>query len=57
MGEQSDPDEAPERPLADIIAELTWEDLTADGYTTLEEIEAELRAKGLDPNKYDYLYE
>lgn len=46
-----------ERTFQQIISDLTWEDIVADGITTLEEIEADLRAKGLDPNKYDYLYE
>lgn len=46
----------PERTLAEIIADLTWEDLFADGITTLEEIEVDLRAKGLDPDALDYLY-
>ncbi|SEC38580.1 hypothetical protein SAMN04489844_2199 [Nocardioides exalbidus] len=55
--EPETPDAKPERTLAEIIADLTWEDLVADGFITIEEIEADLRARGLDPNKYDYLYE
>lgn len=46
-----------ERSLAEIIESLTWEQITEDGITTVEEIDAMLRAKGLDPNKYDYLYD
>ncbi|MFC0221192.1 hypothetical protein [Nocardioides zeicaulis] len=56
-GEFDDPGEASERTLAEIIADLTWEDIVADGVTTTEEIDAALRARGLDPNRYDYLYE
>ncbi|MCD6641110.1 MAG: hypothetical protein LT071_14505 [Nocardioides sp.] len=43
--------------VAELLVDLTWEDLTSDGVITLDQIDAELRAKGLDPNKYDYLYE
>lgn len=46
-----------ERALPEIIADLTWEQIVEDGITTTEEIDAMLRAKGVDPNKYDYLYE
>ena len=46
-----------DRSLAEIIAELTWDDLVADGVITIEEIEADLRAKGFDPCEYDYLYD
>lgn len=47
----------PQRTVAELIADLTWDDLVADGIITLGEIEADLRAKGLDPCKYDYLYD
>lgn len=47
----------PERSLEEIIAGLTWEDLVADGIITTDEIAASLRAKGLDPNALDHLYE
>ena len=40
-----------------MIADLTWDQITADGVITTEEIDAMLRAKGLDPNEFDYLYE
>lgn len=46
-----------ERTLREIIAGLTWADIVADGITTSEEIEAALIAKGLDPTKYDHLYD
>ena len=48
---------APERSLAEIIQDLTWEDVLADGVITTQEIDASLRAKGLDPNGLDHLYE
>ena len=43
--------------LTEIIASLTWEQIIEDGIITLEEIEASLVAKGLDPCKFDYLYD
>lgn len=46
-----------ERPLQEIIADLTWDELAAGGIITLDEIDALLRAKGLDPTAYDYLYD
>ena len=45
------------RTVAELLEGLTWEDLVADGIITLEEVEADLRAKDLDPNKHDYLYD
>ncbi|WP_165356835.1 hypothetical protein [Nocardioides zhouii] len=45
------------RSLREIIEDLTWDDIVADGLTTTDEIEAQLRAKGVDPTMYDYLYE
>lgn len=54
------PEPSPQPPqptVAELLADLTWEDLTSDGVITLDEIDAEFRAKGLDPDKYDYLYE
>ncbi|WP_165356833.1 hypothetical protein [Nocardioides zhouii] len=46
-----------ERTLQQIIQDLTWADIVADGVTTLEDIESALRTEGVDPNKYDYLYD
>ena len=43
--------------LPEILALLTWEQITDDGIITLEEVEAMLRAKGIDPCALDYLYE
>lgn len=43
--------------LQEIIADLTWEQIVADGIITTEEIDAMLRTKGLDPRALDYLYE
>ena len=40
-----------------MLADLTWEQVIADGVVTIEEIDAMLRAKGLNPNELDYLYE
>lgn len=55
--ETSDETSEPQLTVAEMLADLTWEQLTSDGIITLDEIEADLRAKGLDPNKYDYLYD
>lgn len=45
------------RSIAEMLADLTWEQITADGIITLEEIEEMLRAKGLNPNDgYEELY-
>lgn len=43
--------------LPEILALLTWEQITEDGVITLDEVDAMLRAKGLDPDALDYLYE
>lgn len=43
--------------LREQFDELTWAEIEADGIITLDEIDAELRAKGLDPGEYDYLYD
>jgi hypothetical protein len=48
---------AHERSLREVIADLTWEQIVKDGIITADEIDADLRAKGLDPCKYDYLYD
>lgn len=48
----------PDQPtLAEIIDSLTWEQITSDGIITLGEVEAMLRAKGVDPDALDYLYD
>ena len=45
------------RTQREIIADLTWDDLVADGIITLEEIEASLRAKGVEPYAgYEEMY-
>ena len=46
-----------QKSLQDLLGEVTWEDITADGIITIEEIERELKAKGYDPAEYDHLYE
>lgn len=46
-----------EQGLKQIILDLTWDDIVADGITSTEEIDAQLRAEGFDPTMYDYLYE
>lgn len=46
-----------ERSLPEIIADLPSEQIVADGVTTMDEIDAARRAKGLDPHRYDYLYD
>lgn len=45
-----------ERTLQQMINDLTWVDIVADGIVTTEGIEARLIAEGCDPRKYDYLY-
>lgn len=57
-GPEPSPQSQPPQPtVAKLLDDLTWDELTSDGVITLDEIDAELRAKGLDPNEYDYLYE
>lgn len=46
-----------EQTLEEIIADLTWEQILADGVITTEEIDASLRAEGLDPRALDHLYD
>lgn len=41
----------------DLLSELDWADIMADGVITMEEIEASLRAKGVDPDALDYPFE
>lgn len=41
-------------PLADLIDSDT---VRADGVLTVDEIDAELRAKALDPGEFDHLYD
>jgi hypothetical protein len=43
--------------LPEILASLTWEQITEDGIITIDEIEAALRAQGQDPAEFDHLYE
>jgi hypothetical protein len=41
-----------ERPtIAEMLCDLTWEQLTDDGIITLDEIDDSLRARGIDPNE------
>jgi hypothetical protein len=46
---------AQELTLAELLAEVTWHDLMADGVITPEDIEAEL--EGFPPNSTDHLPE
>lgn len=49
---------APRKPtLQELLDEITWEDIVADGITTIEEIEEMMRAKGVDPYEFDDLYD
>lgn len=54
MGQTPVPPER-ERTLAEEFADLTWQEIEADGVITLEEIEADLRAKGYDTDDLDAL--
>lgn len=48
----------PDQPtITEILALLTWEQITSDGIITIEEIDAALRAQGHDPTEFDHLYE
>ena len=53
---ESTPERSGSLTIAEMLADLTWEQVTADGVITIEEVDAMLRAKGLDPNEFDYLY-
>lgn len=55
--EESTPEWCGSPTVAEMVARLTWEQVVADGVITLDEIDAMLRAKGLDPNALDYLYD
>lgn len=47
-----------ERSLSEIIDDLTWEDILADGFITTEEVAAALRrCGGVDLHQYDHLYD
>jgi hypothetical protein len=48
---------APEQSLQDLLGKTTMDQIKADGIITIDEVEDALRAKGLDPEKYDHLYE
>ena len=37
--------------INELLADLTWEDLTSDGIITIEEIEDSIRAQGLGPRR------
>lgn len=55
--EESSPEATDSPTVAELIAKLSWEQVVADGVITIEEIDVMLRAKGLDPQALDHLYD
>lgn len=55
--EESSPEWTGSPAIAEMIANLTWEQILADGVITTEEVDDMLRTKGLDPRALDHLYD